>query len=339
MNRVFFIHPRWQKGGVETTNERWAAILTEENFEPIAISYKAQLDTLDMMPLINCKNLANFLIYILKNVRKHDTLLICQSYYILKVLPIILFLKFKGCRLILTERNSFDQYNEFPLKKKIYLILFPWIFQIFHKIILNSSDMADEKVYKRCRNKILVFKNPRFSKGDLSVLKTSECKKISKSVYTFCRWSDQKDPEFIIKAARTFSGNSVDFSVFCNAQIYPFQRPFVPSAFLYMLENPSILFFCSKFEGYPNLLLEARVIGLPIVYSHCNTGVNEILDGYPLAHRFDKKCLKSLEEAYALAAKSSENLVNEPDLDLALKHSEYFSDTKMFAEAFNNAQN
>jgi glycosyltransferase involved in cell wall biosynthesis len=339
MNRVFFMHPRWQKGGVETTNERWAAILAEENFEPIAVSYKAELDALDMMPLINCKNLANLLIYILKNVAKQDTLLICQSYYILKVLPIILFLKFKGCRVILTERNSFDQYNEFTLKKKVYAVLFPWIFLIFHKIILNSSEMADEKVYKRCRNNVLVFQNPRFTKEDLSALKAAKCQKISNSVYTFCRWSDQKDPEFIIKAAKIFSDNSVDFSVFCNAQMYPFQRPFVPSAFLYMLENPSILFFCSKFEGYPNLLLEARVIGLPIVYSHCNTGVKEILDGYPLAYRFDKKCLKSLKEAYALAAKGSENLVSEPDIELALKHSEYFSDAKIFSEAFNNAQN
>ena len=96
MNKVFFIHPRWQKGGVETTNERWAAILAEENFEPIGISYKAQVESLDKMPLINCQNLAHFLIYMLKNVSKNDTLLICQSYYILKVLPVILFLKFNS---------------------------------------------------------------------------------------------------------------------------------------------------------------------------------------------------------------------------------------------------
>lgn len=336
MNRVFFVHPRWQKGGVETTNERWASILAEEKFETIAITYKAHVDSLDKMPLVNCRTLADLMLYTLKNTRKNDTLLVCQSYFILKILPVILFLKLRGCRIILAERNSFDQYNEFPLKKKIYENLFPWIFTIFHRIILNSSDMADEKIYKRCRNTILVFKNPRFTKEDLQVLKTIMPKKSGKSVYTFCRWSDQKDPQFIVKAAQMFSENRITFSAYCNANSYSFQHPYIPSAFFYMMQQPSILFFCSKFEGYPNLLLEARVLGLPIIYSHCNTGVSEILDGYPFAYRFDKNSLQSLQSAYALAAECSEKRFCIPDLDLAYMHSECGVNIKEFILAFAN---
>lgn len=334
MNRIFFIHPRWQKGGVETTNERWATILSERNFEPIALSYRAQVDTLEKMPLINCQNLAHLLIYLLKNARQNDTILICQSYFILKVLPIILFLKIKGSRLILTERNSFDQYNDFPLKKRIYQLIFPWIFKIFHKIILNSSDMASEAVYAKCRAQTLVFKNPRFSSEEITALENISPRKSSNDVYTFCRWSSQKDPDFIIKAAKIFSVNSVNFYAFCDENSYSFQRPFVSSAFIYMMNNPSVLFFCSKFEGYPNLLLEARVLGLPIIYSHCNTGVSEILEGYPLAFEFEKTSLESLEVAYALAAECSEKFLCKPDLELAYMHSQRGVSVNEFVQAF-----
>ena len=154
--------------------------------------------------------------------------------------------------------NSFDQYNDFPLKKRLYSLFFPFIFQIFNKIILNSFDMSKEKVYDRCRKKLFVFKNPRFTKEELNILRNISSRKISKSVYTFCRWSEQKDPKFIETAAAIISNISVDFTVFCNADSHLYQRPFVPSAFMHMVKFPSVLFFCSKFEGYPNLLLEAR---------------------------------------------------------------------------------
>ncbi len=330
------MHPRWQKGGVETTNERWATILSKQNLELIALTFNAQVDDAKEIRLINFSNLTDVLIFIVKNLRRSDTLLLCQSYYLLKVLPALVFLKLKGCRLFLAERNSFDQYNEFPIKRKLYSLIFPWIFKIFDKIILNSSEMALEALYRKCHKNIVIFKNPRFTKEEIKILEAIIPKKSSKSVYTFCRWSEQKDRDFMIRAAELFSKNFVEFTVFCNANSHSFQRPFVTSAFLHMMEHPSILFFCSKFEGYPNLLLEARVLGLPIVYSHCNTGVSEILEGYPLAYKFEKKSLESLKDAYSRAAESSEKFLCIPDMDIALKHSEYLIDSKQFVEAFVN---
>ena len=105
---------------------------------------------------------------------------------------------------------------------------------------------------------------------------------------------------------------------------------------MHMVKFPSVLFFCSKFEGYPNLLLEARVLGLPIIYSQCNSGVSEILDGYSKAYKFEKTSLRSLELAYIQATESSEKVMCTPNLELAKKHSMEFAKTDEFVKIFLN---
>ncbi len=330
------MHPRWQKGGVETTNERWARILSKQNFKPIALTYNAQVVDVKGIQLINFSSLIDILIYVVRNLRRTDTLLLCQSYFLIKTLPFLIFLKFKGCRVFLAERNSFDQYNGFPIKRKLYSLIFPWIFKIFDKIIINSSDMASETIYRKCQENIVVFKNPRFTKEELKILESFQPNKSGNSVYTFCRWNEQKDPDFLITAADFFTKKSVEFTVFCNDDSQSFQRPFVTSALVHMMENPSIVFFCSKFEGYPNLLLEARVLGLPIIYSHCNTGVNEILNGYDLAFKFEKESLTTLEHAYECASEAAMIHPCVHDLELAKKHSEEHVNTNEFVMAFLN---
>ena len=97
MSKVFFLHPRWQQGGVETTNERWASILSENNLVSVALTYESEVIEVDGMLLINCKSFKDLIIYILKNIDKEDLVLVCQSYYILRILPVILFLRLKGC--------------------------------------------------------------------------------------------------------------------------------------------------------------------------------------------------------------------------------------------------
>lgn len=334
MNRVFFLHPRWQIGGVETTNERWASILTALRMTPIALTYGSHTNQISNMNLINLNSFCSLLLFMVTKLTRNDTLLVCQSYYMPKLVPLLIYLKLRGVRLVITERNSFDQFNDFPIKRKFLRYLLPVLFLLFDKIIVNSQEMSSEAIYRLAYSRLLVIRNPRFSSIDLAALNLRKFMFASEDIYTFCRWAPQKDPEFMVKIARFCQRKNLNFSVFCNQNTYNFQKQFVSSAFDYMKEHPGILFFASKFEGYPNLLIEARALGLPIIFAICNTGVKEILKGYDRAYEFQKSDLDSFEEAVGLAKVAARSDVCRSDLDFANKHSEEAVEIEVFKSAF-----
>ena len=244
-----------------------------------------------------------------------------------------MILKLKGCHLVLTERNSFDQYMAYPIKQRLYAVLFPIVFTLFDRIIVNASEMKTEPVYRYVSDRVVVFKNPRFDADELARLEAHAPRSCGDGIYGFCRWSAQKDPEFMRKAAAFFDEKDIGFQIFCGRDDYDFQKPFVPSALNAMMDDPRILFFCSKFEGYPNLLLEGRVVGLPIIYSPCQTGVREILDGYELAFAFSKDDMQSLHDAYQKAKQTAIGKQTRIDLDFARCHSLGLVDTQDFVQA------
>lgn len=333
MRKVFFIHPRWQLGGVELTNEKWAEILSAQGGEPITLTYGAATDNADGMPKHNFSNLTGLCLHVMRHAGRHDTVLVCQSYFIVKILLPLLILKLKGCHLVLTERNSFDQYMDFPIKRRLYAAIFPIIFILFDRIIVNASEMKTEPVYRYSTGRTVVFKNPRFDAEELARLRAHSPRICNDGIYGFCRWSSQKDPEFMRKAAAFFNQKDIAFHIFCGRDDYDFQRPFVPSALTAMMDDPRVLFFCSKFEGYPNLLLEARVVGLPIIYATCQTGVGEILDGYELAFEFSKDDMQSLHAAYLKAKEAAIGKKTGIDLDFAQRHGVGLVDTQEFVQA------
>ena len=65
----------------------------------------------------------------------------------------------------------------------------------------------------------------------------------------------------------------------------------------YFSENNVALVFCSEFEGYPNILLEARSMGIPILFIPCKTGVTEIMEGYKYSLEFDKNLIYTFENS------------------------------------------
>jgi len=334
VNRVFFLHPRWQKGGVETTNERWAAILSKLGKRSIAFTCDSDTNKIHNMEVINAKSLYHLLLLEVTKLKRNDVLLVCQSYYILKILPFIIYLRLRGVRLIITERNSFDQFNDFPIKQKIYEYLFPLVFLLFDKIIVNSVEMSAETIYRFSKDRLVVIKNPRFTEADLTLLMRQKPLYPSKIIYTFCRWAPQKDPDFMVAVGEFCKQKNFDFTVFCNQKAYDFQKPLVNSAFVYMKNNPGILFFASKFEGYPNILIEARALGLPIIFAACNTGVREILEGYERAFEFRKSDMKSFEAAVRFAQDSARSQKCQPDTEFAIIHSERMVNVNLFKSAF-----
>lgn len=332
--RVFFVHPRWQMGGVEQTNGRWARILVKSGFEVIGLTWHSTYNSQEgsFISLKNFRNSFALFSTLVNSATRNDCVVICQSYFLIKILIYILFLKTKKVKIVLTERNSFEQYKASPIKYNLYRILYPQLFKIFDGIIVNSEEMKDELVYSKVSSKMLVFRNPRFSDDDIRKLRRIKPRKGTTNIFTFCRWAYQKDTDFLKSASIKFNDIGTDFEVFCGQDDYSFQRPFVESALDYMIENTGIILFCSRFEGYSNMLVEARSAGLPVLYSHCKTGVYEILKNYKGAFEFDKYNENSLILAYKEACSYTEENLIKPDLQFAEQHSTEESSTEKLIE-------
>lgn len=252
--------------------------------------------------------------------RSYKSIVICQSYYLPWIsIALILLRTIYKTHIVLAERNSFKQYDKTHVKKRILKIFFEKKYFLMDHIIFNSVELQKEEVFSKLRHKSNVVRNPRFNESDAKLLSEPTRVLTSKKICMYLRWADQKNLDFIIKASKVFERKGYDFHVYCGRNEYWFQQPFVRDAFIHMDRNPSIIFFCSLFEGYPNILLEARVLGLPVVFSKCPTGVKEILTGYENAYEFEFNDLSSLERTLDAYHEQFRRL--SVDRDLLAQHS------------------
>jgi glycosyltransferase involved in cell wall biosynthesis len=322
--RVLFLHPDWQIGGVEQTNLHWIEIFLSENIESQIITcFPCNVNGLsDLVCKIFRNKLFLYLIFPFYAWR-FDKLIVCQSYYLPWIFLQLTFLRaFCRCDIILTERNSSLQYKEHPFKFSIICFLLNKFGFIFNSVIVNSLEMSQERLFFRVRERVFVVKNPRFSFEDFQ--KFSPCTERDLSylrhIRTYARWSDQKNVDFSVSAANVFNEKGLCFEYFCGKNDLYFQRNFVNDAALVMYSEPSIIFFCSRFEGFPNSLLEARCLGLPILFSSCPTGVSEVLNGYDNCFEFKPDNLDSLGDALCKLLDSGPQLAA-IDLDYMREHS------------------
>lgn len=297
-SRVLFVHPNWQKGGVEQTNTRWMTMLASKGLLSDVFTCGAAISEIPLANVVHVRrNKFTMYLNLIYIGRRYKSIVICQSYYLPWIAAALMILRLLyKTRVILAERNSFEQYNKTYLKKRILTLFFDKIHFLIDHIIFNAVELREEEVFSKLRHKSTVVINPRFNESDGNVISVPSSILPAKKICMYIRWAEQKNLDFIINASKIFERKGYDFQVYCGRTEYCFQKPFVRDAFSHMDKNPSIIFFCSLFEGYPNILLEARVLGLPVVFSNCPTGVKEILTGYANAFEFNFNDLASLEK-------------------------------------------
>lgn len=299
---VLFVHPEWQVGGVERTNEQWIKILNQAGIH-------TQIASCQSTQPISLNNSISIKYYYLNKIRlylslpfiarSYTNIIICQTYFLPWILVQLFILKFIfRCRIILAERNSFSQYKDNRIKRQVLEIIFYKFSFLFDSITFNSYELKNESAFVKLLPKSHVIVNPRFSEKEAYSVKRKPNILDPDTISVFARWAPQKNPDFMIEAHKLFNSMNKSYNVYCDSSNLDFQRQFVENAFEFMHLNPTVIMFCSYFEGYPNILLEARVLGLPILYSKCPTGVDEIMSGYSNGYEFDFNSIKSLKSAY-----------------------------------------
>tara|TARA_B100000963_G_C22636947_1_gene678108 strand:- start:4276 stop:5355 length:1080 start_codon:yes stop_codon:yes gene_type:complete len=207
----------------------------------------------------------------------------------------ILISKILKFKVLIRLNTSINKYIKNFFKK----IIFRFFYSLSDVIIVNSKSFHKE-LSKINLKSYLIFNliTPDKKKGELSFFKRFKGLKI----LNIGRLTDQKDQITIIKSLAILKNKNVNFrcSIVGRGAYYDILMSeikrlkltknikligFKNNAEKYMSQS-DIFILSSKFEGLPNVLIEAQKYGVPIISSNCPTGPKEILMNGKLGELF-----------------------------------------------------
>ena len=258
-------------------------------------NYKNKFKNINFInPRFNTKNYGRKIKYLLCLVKLIQFLLKNKNTLVFSFqanLYAILISKFFNVKIIIRSNSSPSGWTQNILKKYI----FKFLFKKADKIIVNSQKFKLEFKKKFNINAIKIY-NP-LNKNQ--ILKLSKKKKFLPffdnhpkllKIINIGRLTDQKDQMLLLRSVRNLKSNfrlliigkGANFSTLKNyidqnffkdeVKIINYQRNPFP-----YLKKADLFILTSKFEGLPNVLLEAAVLKKFIISTDCPTGPKEIL--------------------------------------------------------------
>jgi glycosyltransferase involved in cell wall biosynthesis len=216
--------------------------------------------------------------------KKNILILSFQSNIISIILSIIL-----RCKIIIRLNTSPEKYVNTIIKKNFFY----FFYKLSDEIIVNSFEFK-KRLKKILNLNSFVVYNPiglpkKFIKKKINFFNQFKYLKI----ITIGRLTDQKDHLTLIKALHLLNKEGIKFkfylvgqgsnynNIYNSIQKYKLTdvvklAGFKEKAYEY-INSADLFILTSKYEGLPNVLLEAQYLGIPIISSDCPTGPKEIL--------------------------------------------------------------
>jgi glycosyltransferase involved in cell wall biosynthesis len=233
----------------------------------------------------------------------------------------VLICKILGVKVIIRSNSSPEGWSKNYIKSIIYKSIFP----MADKIIVNSLDFKKNFEKKFKINAECIF-NPlnkneiikKSNRKDLKIFNQSKLKLIN-----IGRLVDQKNQITILKALNLIK-KKIDFQMLFigkgelkqklvnyinnnkltrRVKIINFKKnPFT------LLKQADVFILSSKFEGLPNVLLEALILKKYIISSNCPTGPREILQNGKGGDLFNVNDYKKLSKLLLNYKKNSKSI-------------------------------
>ena len=210
----------------------------------------------------------------------------------------IILSKILGIKIIIRLNTALTKYINGLFK----IIIFKTFYRMSDKIIVNSQKFKKEL-------KTLLNVDSKYIANPINVKKKFKKKKIGYfanfkglKILSIGRLVDQKNQITILKSLKILKEKKINFKFFLIGQGYKLRElkkyvknnkliknvkfaGYKKDAFQYM-RSCDLFILSSKFEGLPNVLIEAQSQSIPIISSDCATGPSEILLNGKLGNLF-----------------------------------------------------
>ncbi len=294
---IIFILPDLNAGGAERIVTTIANHLPREKFEPKILLIRkegAYLEILrDDVEIIDIKTerIRNSLLPILNEIRKHKPDIVFSGFGEVNAYISFFIKMFPKTRFIARETNVVSQH---VTRKDIRF--FYKFYNNFHRIICQSDDMMNdllqnfrirkEKLVKInnpvdfdfIENKLAESEKPESFKADfknvVAIGNLSARKGFDNLLKVFSKLKNEKillhilgdgrDRDLLLQQKMDLALENV---IFHGQQINPYQY----------LKFADLFILSSRYEGFPNVLLEAGACGTYALANNCPGGINEII--------------------------------------------------------------
>lgn len=192
-----------------------------------------------------------------------------------------------GIPVIISERNN----PKYDPKSKIWRVLRKIIYPYADGIVFQTEG-AKSYFSKKIKDKSITIPNPLLE----DIPMKTNYKDQRKEIVTIGRLSEQKDQITIIKAFSEINKKNSDYKliIYGEGELREKLKEQIGQLglndFIEMpgnfkdihkkIKEADIFVLSSKYEGYPNALIEAMAIGLPVISTKCEYGPTDILENY-----------------------------------------------------------
>lgn len=313
--KIAFILPNLLTGGTQRAMVNVANGLSETEFEIIFIITNKISKNYSNNPHIEKKIVSNFdedrvrsiflncdgvkwsIFKIRKVLRKEnpDILFSSLSYFNL-YLAFFRFLIPKKIILVGRETNILSVKHEKIKYKKATNFLYKLAYKNIDYVVCQSLDMRDDLVnnFGVISEKTVVINNPVDTK-EIIKKSTEDANKINQSLFNIIsvgHLTRQKGHGLLISAIHSLDDKKIKLNIIgrgvllnqlqqkvkdlnLDSQVEFFGFEANPFKFI---AKSNLFVLPSEFEGFPNALIEAGVLGIPLVANNCKGGINEIIN-------------------------------------------------------------
>ena len=301
--RVVFLLPSLGGGGSERVFMNLCKYFDKDKFEVVLCLLKREGEFLSLIendPTIEIHDLkvsrVRYSIYpIIKYLRREQPDIVLSTLgHLNALLSAVSFMIPENVKIIGRESNIVSMSNH----NKITLILYKFFYKNFDKIIVQSNEMEVDLrnlVRNFRKNQIVKINNPVDLKHINSLKQTSDkllpVNKIN--LISVGSLTHQKGYDILLKSFAQFKNkNKYHISIIGKGKlkddlVYLINKLNIEEhvSLLGFRSNPykyisqaSIFISSSRFEGFPNVVLESLICDVPVIANAYKGGINEIID-------------------------------------------------------------